>query len=91
MDWSDRARIARDRLTRRLATEDHPYPEFAACLIVARGARGMTIDEFAALGGVSPDLLAGLESGARSPTEAPDRLIEIADEPPPEIDGAHAS
>ena len=87
MDWSERAVIARDRLARRLADEQHPYPEFAACLLVARGARRMTVEEFAALAGVTPELLAGLESGERSPTEAGERLIELADENPPDFEG----
>lgn len=85
MDWPERARIARERLARRLAAEHHPYPEFAACLVVARGARGMTVEEFAALAGIAPDVLAALESGDLSPRKATDRLVQLADEPPPEV------
>lgn len=87
MDWPERAQVARDRLSQRLAVENHPYPEFAACLLVARGARGMSVEEFAALAGAPPELVAGLESGERSPTEATPRLVELCDEVPPEFTG----
>lgn len=90
MDWPARARIARERLARRLADDEHPYPDFAACLLVARGARALNIEQFAELVGMDATLLAELESGDRSPTEAPRRLIQVADEDPrpwPQVSG----
>lgn len=69
--WAPRAALARRRLARLLAEQGRPNPEFCAALIVARGERGLTVEEMAAELGCSPSLLEALERGLVPPEQAP--------------------
>lgn len=52
------------RLVARLASEGHPWPDFAAAVIAERGRSGLDRQAFAGLLGVSEETLAGVEEGA---------------------------
>jgi hypothetical protein len=52
------------RLTERLASEGHPWPDFAAAAVLAeRGRRGLGRKAFAEALAVSEEMLAGVEDG----------------------------
>lgn len=51
------------RLAERLASEEHPWPDFAAAVIAERGRAGLPRAVFAATIGVSEETLAGVEDG----------------------------
>ena len=58
----DLARMA-VRLAARMASEDHPWPDFATAVIAERGQAGVDRATFASRLGVSEDLLASVEDG----------------------------
>lgn len=51
------------RMADRLASEGHPWPDFAATVMAERGRAGMDREAFAATLGVSEEVLAGVEDG----------------------------
>lgn len=51
------------RLVDRLASEGHPWPDFAAAVIAERGRAGLDRETFAGTLGVSAEGLAGVEDG----------------------------
>ena len=51
------------RLADRLASEGHPWPDFAAAVIAERGRRGLDRKAFAEAMAVSEEMLAGVEDG----------------------------
>ena len=51
------------RLTDRLSSEGHPWPDFAAAVVAERGRAGVDRQAFARLLGVSEEVLAGVEDG----------------------------
>lgn len=75
--WSWRAEFARRRLAARYAEEGREHPGFCAALVVARGERGLTIEEMAAELGCGPATLEALEAGLISPERAPASVREL--------------
>jgi hypothetical protein len=70
-EWGRRVKKVRRRLTERFAEEGRPNPEFCAALVVARGERGLTVEEMAAELGCGPAVLEALEQGLLPPERAP--------------------
>ena len=52
------------RLADRLASDGHPWPDFAAAVIAERGRRGLAREAFAGMFGISAEMLAGVEDGS---------------------------
>lgn len=78
-DWMRRVELARRRLAERYAEEGRHHPAFCAALVVARGARGLSIEEMAAELGCGPAVLKALERGLIDPAAAPPAVRELVD------------
>jgi transcriptional regulator with XRE-family HTH domain len=76
-EWRWRAALARRRLTARFAAEGRPYPRFCAALVVARGERGLSVEEMAAELGCGPATLRALEEGLLPPDRAPAAVLAL--------------
>lgn len=66
-----RASVARRVLAARYRQEGHQHPEYAAALVVARGERGLSVEELASWLGVGVGVLRGVESGGLPAWSAP--------------------
>lgn len=61
------------RMADRLASEGHPWPDFAAAVLAERGRAGLNREAFARTLGVSEETLVGVEDGALAAMPFPQR------------------
>jgi len=72
-----RARVAQDRLARRLAGHGATHADVAAAVLVARGRRLLDQPGLAAALGIAVEHVRSLEAGRRPPSHVPHRLAEL--------------